>query len=82
MKERLIARVVELASLYGRLWVSSGVGTVADGRLACEPKKGGAHLAPGGVQGAPEAAQAGAFVAERRFLRKEKVRAAESCMGI
>jgi hypothetical protein len=63
-EERLTGRIVALARYVRALWVSPGVGTLTNGELVGAPQESRAHLASRGSQGAPEAAQTGAVLAE------------------
>ena len=65
-EEPLVGRMVELAAEYGRYGYAAVTALLRAGGLGGEPQAGRAALAAGGPEGAAEAAQARAAVAERR----------------
>jgi putative transposase len=66
--ERLTADVIDLARQYGPLWLSQDRRPAAPGGLVGERRPGGAGLAARGAEGASEAAETRAPVADRGVL--------------
>lgn len=78
----LTPTIIELATQYGPVRLSPDHGVAPAGRLGRECEARGADLAPGGVEGAAAAAEAGRPLAERRLLRPTPADTPESRVGL
>ncbi len=62
-EERLVARIIELATQYGRYGQEQDNSTTQTGRLESEPQESRAYLAKGRTQGGTKTAKTGQALA-------------------
>ena len=76
----LTAAIINYAARYGRYGYRRILALLWEDGWVVNHKRTGAHLAPGGAKGAPEAAQAGQVVVNRRLLCASPALLAEPCV--